>query len=57
MYGFITSWFNKIGLHRTHNTVIEDKCTCIAIRDVILEMLLIICPLPLITKFWLNQCA
>ena len=32
-YGSITSLFNKIDLYITSNTVIEDRCTGIAIRE------------------------
>ena len=32
-YGSITSLFNKIGLYITSHTVIEDRCTSMAIRE------------------------
>ena len=33
MYGSITPLFNKIDLYVTSNTVIEDRCTAIAIGE------------------------
>ena len=33
MYGSITPLFNKIDLYVTSNTVIKDRCTAIAIRE------------------------
>ena len=54
-YGSITPLFNKIDLYITSHTIIKDRWTGIAIRELItmyaiLEMVLTICPLPQITK-------
>ena len=52
---------NKIDLYVTSNTVVEDRCTCIAIRELcnIRDGIdhLIICPLLLFTKLCFTQCA